>query len=74
MKWKLTKSFRKVQVLGCRVCDHAIAMPNHCGAPMVYSEADYKDTPELTELDLKALDEAYSSALSKENKDKNVPS
>ena len=68
MKWKLSRSFRKVQVLGCRICEHTIAMPDHCGVPMIYSDSDYKDVPELTDLDLKAMNEAYSANLQKEEK------
>jgi len=61
MKWKLIKSFRKLEVLACRSCEYIVEMPRHCGLPMMYSEAEYDDLPTLTSRDLEVMREPLSS-------------
>ncbi len=55
MKWILIGSFRKVEKLACLVCDYQTEIPLHCGIPMRYSEANYRDTPAPTKHDYEGI-------------------
>lgn len=58
MAWTLEGSFRKRESMACRVCGAKIDVPQHCGVPMWYSEAEYHDLPSPTPLDYESMKKA----------------
>lgn len=55
MYWVLQGTFRKREMLECRICGLRIDVPKHCDVRMWYSTAGYHDLPSPTPLDYEGM-------------------